>query len=153
MQTVTEIARRFNLSAETIRHYTKLGLLSPDRDKANGYRRFGRTDEERLRFILLAKSLGFSLKDILGILNLASSGDPACPLVRQLIDQRLTAVRKEMMDAQTLLRRIESVSKKWSQLPDRAPSGEIICHLIETLDSKVLVDNTDLTTEQSDDQS
>ena len=47
MKTVTEIARRFNISADTIRHYTKLGLLSPDRDKANGYRRYGRRDEER----------------------------------------------------------------------------------------------------------
>jgi DNA-binding transcriptional MerR regulator len=152
MQTVTEIARRFNLSADTMRHYTKLGLLSPYRGKANGCRRFGRIDEERLRFILLAKSLGFSLKGILGILNLASSGDTACPLVRQLIDQRLMAVRKEVMDAKTLLRRMESVSRKWGQLPYRAPSGESICHLIENLDSSVLVDNTHLTAEQSDDQ-
>ncbi len=28
MKTVTEIARRFNVSAGTIRHYTKFGLLA-----------------------------------------------------------------------------------------------------------------------------
>ena len=66
---------------------------------------------------------------------MASSGDTACPLVRQLIDQRLTVIREEMKDAQTLLKRMESASRNWSQLPDRAPSGESICHLIETWDS------------------
>lgn len=135
MKTVTEIARRFNVSADTIRHYSKLGLLSPDRDEVNGYRRYGRKDEERLRFLLSAKRLGFSLKDIREILDMAASGDTPCPLVRQLIDQRLAVVREEMMDAQALLTRMESASTSWNQLPDRSPSGESICHLIETWDS------------------
>ena len=142
MKTVTEIARRFNISADTIRHYTKLGLLSPERDKVNGYRRYGRRDEERLRFLVSAKRLGFSLRDIRGILDMASSGDTACPLVRQLIDRRLTAIREEMKDAQTLLKRMESASRSWSQLPDRAPSGESICHLIETWDSTDFFDDS-----------
>lgn len=135
MKTVTEIARRFNISADTIRHYTKLGLLSPDRDKANGYRLYGRTDEERLRFLLSAKRLGFSLKDIQEILDMASSGDTACPLVRQLIDKRLAAVKEEMKNAQALLKRMEKASASWSQLPDRTPTGDSICHLIEAWDS------------------
>jgi len=132
MKTVTEIARRFNVSADTIRHYNKLGLLSPDRDEANGYRRYGRKDEERLRFLLSAKRLGFRLKDIREILDMAETGDTLCPLVRQLIDQRLAVVREEMMSAQALLTRMECASTSWSQLLDRSPSGESICHLIET---------------------
>lgn len=153
MKTVIEIARRFNVSADSIRHYTKLGLLSPERDTANGYRRYGIQQERRLRFLVSAKRLGFSLKDIREILDMAASGDTPCPLVRKLIDQRLEAIREEMMDAQKLLARMESASGYWTQLPDCVPSGESICHLIETWDSTVLVDdNTHLTAEQSDDQ-
>ena len=135
MKTVTEIARRFNVSADTIRHYTKLGLLSPERDTVNGYRRYGVQQERRLRFLLSAKRLGFSLKDIREILDMATSGDTPCPLVRKLIDQRLEAIREEMQDAQKLMARMESASSGWRDLPDRAPSGESICHLIETWDS------------------
>ncbi len=135
MKTVTEIARRFNVSADSIRHYTKLGLLSPKRDTANGYRRYGIEQERRLRFLLSAKRLGFSLKDIQKILDMAASGDTPCPLVRKLIDQRLGAIREEMRDAQKLMSRMESASSDWCGLPDRTPSGESICHLIETWDS------------------
>ena len=135
MKTVIEIVNRFNVSADTIRHYTKLGLLSPERDTANGYRRYGIQQERRLRFLLSAKRLGFSLKDIREILDMAASGDTPCPIVRKLIDQRLEAIREEMRDAQKLMARMESASRDWHDLPDRAPSGESICHLIETWDS------------------
>ena len=134
MKTVTEIARSFNVTTETIRHYTKLGLLSPDKDEANGYRRYGQKDETLLRFLLSAKKLGFTLKDIREILGMAASGDTPCPLVRQLIDERLAVVRQEMKDAHALLSRMEAASERWRQLPDQLPSGESICHLIEAWD-------------------
>lgn len=135
MKTVTEIARQFNVSTDTIRHYTKLGLLSPERDTTNGYRRYGIEQERRLRFLLSAKRLGFSLKDIQAILDMAALGDTPCPLVRALIDRRMEAIREEMRDAQKLMARMESASRAWRDLPDCAPSGEGICHLIETWDS------------------
>lgn len=135
MKTVIEIARQSNVSADTIRHYTKLGLLAPERDKVNGYRRYGIEQERRLRFLLSAKRLGFSLKDIREILEMATIGDTPCPIVRILIDQRLKSIREEMRDAQKLMERMESASSEWRHLPDRAPSGGSICHLIETWDS------------------
>ncbi len=141
MTTVTAVARRFNVSAETIRHYTKLGLLSPERDAANGYRRYSLKDERRLRFLLSAKKLGFSLKDIKQILDMAAHGSTPCPLVRRLIDQRLETVRQEMRNAQTLLERMESASKVWSDLTDGHPSGDSICHLIENWDNPRVIND------------
>ncbi len=135
MKTVTEIARQFSVSAETIRHYTKLGLLSPKRDATNGYRLYDLPQERRLRFLLGAKRLGFTLREIQTILEVASTGDSPCPLVRQLIDERLETTRAEMRDAQMLMARMESASNEWHELPNRDPSGESICHLIETWDS------------------
>ncbi len=144
MTTVTTVARRFNVSADTIRHYSKLGLLCPERDTANGYRHYSLKDEARLRFLLSARKLGFSLKDIGQILDMAATGNTPCPLVRRLIDQRLQAMRKEMRDAQALLKRMESASKLWSAVPDGHPSGDSICHLIENWDSAGVTDESTL---------
>lgn len=60
-------------------------------------RRYGIQQERRLRFLLSAKRLGLSLKDIRVILDMAQFGDTPCPLVRKLIDQRLEAIREEML--------------------------------------------------------
>jgi len=144
MKTVTEIARRFNISADTIRHYTKIGLLCPDRNQSNGYRLYGIEHERRLRFLLSARKLGFSLKDIREILEMSDSGDTPCPLVRKLIDRRVEAIREEMRDAQMLMVRMELASRDWHQLPDQTPSGESICHLIETWDNTQSVGDHDV---------
>jgi DNA-binding transcriptional MerR regulator len=150
MKTVIEIARSFNISYDTVRHYTKLGMLTPQRDPDNGYRRYSLQDESRLRFLLSAKKLGFSLKDIRDILAMSATGDTACPLVRQLIDQRLAEVRREMLDAQQLLQRLELASSQWRQLPDKTPSGHSICHLIENWDNHEVDETSQLIEESSD---
>ena len=132
MSTVTQLARHYHVSADTIRHYTKLGLLLPERDPDNGYRRYRLEDESRLRFVLSAKKLGFGLRDIQIILTVADDGDTPCPFVREIIEQRIDEVRQEINDAQRLMRQMDDAIQHWQQLPDRTPSGSSICHLIET---------------------
>ncbi len=79
---VSELARRAGVTAETVRHYTREGLLAPERDPDNGYQRYDGTDLERLRFIQRARTLGFSVAEIRQILEHADHGDSPCPLVR-----------------------------------------------------------------------
>lgn len=140
MNTVSNIARRFRVSADTIRHYTKLGLLKPVRDPSNGYRHYRLEDESNLRFILSAKTLGFGLKDIQQILNVAQGGDTPCPLVRNMIEQRVVAVHQEIHDAQLLMLEMEAALSHWHDLPDRAPSAGAICHLIEAWTQRATAD-------------
>ncbi len=147
MKTVTAIARQYKVSPDTIRHYTKLGLLYPLRSEENGYRYFGTADENRLSFVLSAKKLGFTLKQIEKILRTADAGDTPCPLVRDLINQRLVEVKKEITEAQLLVARLELACEEWSDLPNRMPSGSSICHLIETWNSHYIAAGSDSASE------
>ena len=132
MKTITAVARGFGVSPDAVRHYIKLGLLNPLRSELNGYRYFDVAEVNRLGFILSAKKLGFSLKDIGQILHTAEQGDTPCPLVRELIQKKLGEIKEEIAESQRLASRLEVACEKWSELPDRMPSGDSICHLIET---------------------
>ena len=138
MKTVTAIARQYKVSPDTVRHYTKLGLLYPLRSEENGYR----------YFVISAKKLGFTLKEIQNILSTAEAGDTPCPLVRDLINQRLVEIKKEMTEAQSLVARLEIACEEWSDLPDRVPSGSSICHLIETWQNHCIVVSSDNASEE-----
>lgn len=131
MSTVTHLARRFHVSADTIRHYTKLGLLIPTRDPGNGYRQYRPEDESRLRFVLSAKKLGFGLRDIQQILSMAEGGATPCPLVRELIEERIAQVHQEIQDAQLLMAEMDDAIRQWRDLPDKPPTRSSICHLID----------------------
>ena len=149
MKTVPTVARQYPVSPDNVRHYAKLGLLSPLRSEENGYRYFGAADESRLFFVLSAKKLGFTLKQIREILSTADAGDTPCPLVRDLINHRLVEIRKEMAKAQLLVARLETACEEWSDLPDRMPSGTSICHLIKTWQNHYVAASRDEPSEES----
>lgn len=59
---ITELAREFEVTTRTIRHYEEQGLLSPRREGTS--RIFSARDRVRLKLALRGKRLGFSLGDI-----------------------------------------------------------------------------------------
>ena len=131
--TVIELARRAGVTADTVRHYTRSGLLIPQRDGSNGYNRYSSSDLARLLFIRKAKQLGFSLEDIRQILKESGHGQSPCPHVRKIMEQRIREVRSRIRDLRKLQKRMEQAVELWSHLPDALPDGNAVCHLIEKI--------------------
>ena len=131
---VKELANLCRVPADTVRHYTRIGLLRPDRDPVNGYYKYHPSDSKRLEFIKKAKSLGFSLKEIEHILAESRKGTSPCPMVRELISQRIVDNREHLEQLMELQIRMENALESWKKMPDGAPDGISICHLIESVD-------------------
>ena len=128
---VTEIANLMNTTPDTVRYYTRIKLLSPKKSPENGYKVYGKTERQRLKFILSARQLDFSVEEIKDILSVTDKGHTACPLVRELIEQRIKNTAKQFDDAIALRKRLQNAIQDWQNKPDKAPTGEMICHLIE----------------------
>lgn len=62
--TVKQIADLSGVSQRTLRYYDEIGLLSPSKRTAAGYRVYGAEQLERLQQILLLRELNFSLQRI-----------------------------------------------------------------------------------------
>ena len=71
--TVGELAGRFGLPTNVLRHWETEGLLTPVRT-AGGQRRYRRADVVKVVLILQGKELGFSLAEIRRVLT---TDDPA----------------------------------------------------------------------------
>lgn len=129
---VSEIARQAGVTAETVRHYTREGLLSPERHPENGYQLFDQRDLERLRFIQRARTLGFGVAEIRDILEHADHGDSPCPMVRDLLASRLPQIRTRIAELEALAERMERALAAWQEMPDGTPDGHSLCRLIES---------------------
>lgn len=132
---VKELANLCKVPADTVRHYTRIGLLRPDRDPVNGYYKYRHSDSKRLDFIKKAKKLGYSLKEIEHILAESRKGKSPCPMVRELISRRIRENRAHLEQLMELQIRMEHALASWEKMPDGVPDGISICHLIETVDS------------------
>ena len=100
-----DLARATGCNIETIRYYEKTGLLpDPPRTDA-GYRIYSAAHATRLRFILRARELGFSMEDIRGLMGLEDGAAPTCAEVKERTERHLADIRVKIAD----LRRVESV--------------------------------------------
>ena len=133
MLTIADIANASGVSPHTVRYYVKEGLINPAAQADNNYRLFTRQDVTRLRFIRMAKMLGFTLNEIRQILEHAKIGESPCADVREIIQHHIVENRQKIQELQALQTRMEQALEKWQDMPDKTPDGNSICHLIESM--------------------
>jgi len=133
MFTVSELAKRADVTPDTVRHYVHIGMLSPERNPHNGYKLFTGEDVTRLRFIRQAQSLGFTLAEIGKILDHSMSGDSPCPQVRELMQHRIVENKTKLDALNALQKRMEDALLLWKAMPNGQPDGDSVCHLIESV--------------------
>ncbi|GHB59572.1 hypothetical protein GCM10008107_05920 [Psychrosphaera saromensis] len=129
---VSNLAKALNTTADTVRYYTKIGLLHPQKSQLNGYMFYNAQQQQRLSFILTARHLGFSVKDITNIFHETDNNHTGCKLVRDIIKQRLVEVEQQFLDAQALMNLMKQAIGEWDHLPDKTPTSQSICHLMDT---------------------
>jgi DNA-binding transcriptional MerR regulator len=71
--TIRDLTKEFGVSARTLRFYEEKRLLDPRRN--GGQRLYSRRDRARLRYVLMGKSVGFSLEEVREMLDLYDLGD------------------------------------------------------------------------------
>ena len=126
MKTIGKAAKELGINIETIRYYEKKRLIEQPQKPLSGYRHYNEKTINSLRFILKAKSLGFSLIEISLLLSL--SGD--CKEVESLGVKKLTLIRERIAD----LQRLELVICEMTKSCQR--NNELDnCPIIESLNS------------------
>ncbi|QUX95946.1 MerR family transcriptional regulator [Marinomonas sp. CT5] len=128
---VSELAKKGKVTADTVRHYTRLGLIQAQRDPSNGYQIYDNVALQRLNFIRQASDLGFSLKQIEGIFYQSDKGDSPCPLVRDLLEKKVPETKLKIAQLQAHLAKMEDALAAWEKMPNGTPDGHSICCLIE----------------------
>lgn len=109
---IGQIAQQAGVAIDTVRYYERERLLQPAGRLASGYRRYGAGELRRLRFILRAKALGFTLADVRSLLALSDEQDVA--KVRQ-------AAQAKLADVQQRIGHLQRVRKGLRKLVDACP--------------------------------
>jgi len=94
--TVSQLARRAGVAADTVRYYERVGLLPAPARTAAGYRQYDQAAVERLRLIRAAQAAGLRLRDIGELLLVADHGRCPCGHTETLLRDRLAEVEAEL---------------------------------------------------------
>jgi len=103
------------LTAKTLRYYERLGLLSPAERTATGYRVYSVSDVRRLGFIVKAKGLGLSLREIREILGIRDGGKVPCIHVQHLLQRKARDVESRIAELTALKRELRRLALRCSR--------------------------------------
>ncbi len=103
-----ELAKQAEVNVETLRFYEREGLLAEPPRRASGYREYPPDTVQRIRFIQRAKELGFTLRQIKGLLELRVDPDTTCAEVKEQAAKKIADVKQKISD----LKRIERALNK-----------------------------------------
>ena len=121
---ISELAKGGGVGVETVRYYQRIGLL-PIPKRTTGTRAYGAGELRRLQFIRRAQTLGFTLEEIAGLLELSAAD---CKHVERVATARLDAVEERIAALQRVQGVLQDVVRRCR---DRRPYDG--CPIIETL--------------------
>lgn len=127
--TIGRLAKATSVSAETIRYYERSGFLpAPDR-MASGYRVYGGDSIRRIRFIKEAQALGFTLTEVVDLLDLTADEAADCASVNEKANHKLIEIDKKIAALEKMRDGLKVLAKRCPA--DEQPLSE--CHIINHL--------------------
>jgi len=100
------LAKAAEVNVETIRYYQRVGLVIEPVKPLDGFRVYPNETVNRIRFIKRAQKLGFSLQDIVHLLEL---GDGHCDDVREQAETKLSQIEAQIKDLQAMRKTLKKL--------------------------------------------
>lgn len=109
--TIGKIAKRCGVGVETIRFYERENLISQPEKKDSGFRYYSDGHINQIIFILKAKDLGFSLKEIKELLGLRIDNKNSCKEIKPLVDLKISEINDKLKFLNSMKSTLEALSK------------------------------------------
>jgi MerR family copper efflux transcriptional regulator len=98
--------------AKTIRYYESVGLIPPPARTEGGYRDYSPDELHTIGFIKRARRLGFSIKDIGGLLDLWRDRNRASAEVKAITERHIEEIGHRIAELESVRRTLVHLSGK-----------------------------------------
>ncbi|HKR28673.1 MAG TPA: MerR family transcriptional regulator [Acidobacteriaceae bacterium] len=117
------LAGAAGVSADTIRHYEKLGLIAKAPRTQSGYRVYPHETIQRVQIIRSAVRVGFSLAELAGIFRERDAGGAPCRRVASLASGKLARLDQQITEMVALREWLAGTVETWQARVRNIPDG------------------------------
>lgn len=103
---IAEVSKKYDISADTLRYYERIGLMSHVRRTASGVRDYSEQDCARIQFIKCMRGTHVSIEALIEYMNLFEGGDATIPARIALLEEQRDLVRQRLDEMQAGLDRL-----------------------------------------------
>ena len=100
---ISEVAKKYGLTVDTLRYYEKEGLIGPIKKEKNGIRNYNKDDLKRIEFVKCMRSAGVEVSFLKRYMKLYEEGDHTLEerkdiLIKQreILKQKIDRMRRSL---------------------------------------------------------
>lgn len=105
--TIAEVSKRFNLSADTLRYYERIGLIPPVNRNASGIRNYTEEDCNWIHFIKCMRSAGLSIEVLVEYVSMFQQGTSTIKARKELLIEQRSQLAEKIKEMQQTLERLD----------------------------------------------
>lgn len=113
MMTITEVSKKYGISAHTLRYYERIGLIPKAKRNENGIRYYTEEDCRWIEFILCMRKAGVEIETLLEYIKLLHQGDETIERRRQLLIKQRDKLLLQMEEMQKALDKLNFKIKQY----------------------------------------
>ena len=122
--TITQVSKKYDISADTLRYYERIGLIPPvDRTKS-GIRDYTESDCNWVRFIKCMRAAGLPIEALIEYVTLSQQGDSTIEARRQILVEEREKLEKRISEMNETLERLNYKIDKYKSLAMRFPGSD-----------------------------
>jgi len=117
--TIGKLAKAAKIGVETIRYYERRGLISQPPAQEMGYRQYPATTLQRIQFIKNVQTLGFTLNEIGGVLDLLDGKQMNCSTAADMVEMKISEIDQKIVALKQLKQLLEKLTHRIGKCGDK----------------------------------
>ncbi len=108
---ISELSKKLKITTRAIRHYEDIGIITSKRMN-NNYRYYDQFNIDKLKFLVRARNLGFSLEECGELILLFENDKRKSENVRNIAKNKLENITRQINELKDLKKSLEWLVKK-----------------------------------------
>lgn len=122
--TISEVSKKYNLTADTIRYYERIGLIPPVQVHRNGSgnRDFLEEDCNWLEFIKCMRGAGLSIEVLIDYVTMFQQGNSTTQARKNLLIEQRELLAGRIEEMQATLKRLDRKIERYDEIVEENAS-------------------------------
>lgn len=119
--TIAEASKKYDLSADTLRYYERIGLLPKVNRNKSGIRDYKEEDCKWIEFIKCMRNAGLPIEALIEYVSLYQEGDTTLDSRKELLIEQRDLLEARVEEMTTTLERLNKKIERYQQIvvPDK----------------------------------
>lgn len=105
--TITEVSKRYNITADTLRYYERIGLIPPVNRNTSGIRNYMEEDCNWVHFMKCMRGAGLSIEVLIEYVTMFQQGNSTIKARKELLIEQRSRIAENIKEMEQTLERLD----------------------------------------------